>query len=900
MTRDHDPHDGPPGGTHHGAKTPEGTQTPDERLRALLGDGLDGVAITPEEKAAAKLTAHALGELSKEEAAEIERRLEAPDAKAQRAKVAEVQAIGAALRQPAPLPSREPVGSPAIRTAVTAALATRNAQAKAPRGGGRVPTGSGSPAGRGLFSQFSSGPLSAVPMLVAAGSTAAAVLALIVALDPPSPSVRDPRPAIEPTDVMARKLTKLTAAARPAEETLREAIPLGDAPVAKTESLAQVDGLPGLAEASADKFGTAVGPADLFLGFAQDSDAASPTAAAVPAPAGPAPGAVASKRMEESKQLQDAEGEQAVDLNQLAYGPGSGAGGISLGMNGQAPPGGGGRGLERGRMAPAAGMMPGPPGQPPRAARAMGGRLPPVAHGMHAEPQEARGGQWFRDRDVDRLELSKAAPGTERYGQFVENAFRNPADKEQALSTFSIDVDTASYALVRRFLRDRQLPPADAVRLEEMLNYFRYDDAPPVGDDPFSVSLETAACPWRAGHRLVRVGLKGREIAAAARPGTSLVFLVDVSGSMNEPNKLPLVKQSLSMLVDQLTENDKVAIVTYAGDAGLKLAPTSGDQKARIRGAIEALAAGGSTNGSAGIELAYAQAAEAFVKGGSNRVVLATDGDLNVGVTSDAALVELIKQKASGGVFLTVLGYGQGNLQDEKMEKLADNGNGIYAYIDGAREARKVLVEQLTGSTVTIAKDVKIQVEFNPAQVAAYRLLGYENRIMAAKDFKDDTKDAGEIGAGHGVTALYEIVPTAAADKSPVVDEPLKYQPKETVAAKPEAPAEAGPASSELLTLKLRYKEPTGNESTQRVFPLEDTGTTFENASTNLRFAAAVAEFGMLLRGSAHRGEATLAHVTATAAGALGNDPGGLRAEFLDLVREAGALLPHRGGPIPN
>ncbi len=886
MTRDHDPHDAPPDGTHDGAKTPEGTHTPDERLRALLGDGLDGVDVTPEEKAAAKLTAHALGELSGEAAAEIERRLEAPEAKAQCAKVAEVRAIGAALRQPAALPSREPVGSPSIRTAVTAALATRDAKAKAPRAGGHVPTGSGSPAGRGLFS---SGPLSAVPMLVAAGSTAAAVLALIVALDPPSPPVRAPRPAIEQTDVMARKLTKLTAAARPTEETLREAIPLGDAPVAKTESLAQADAL---AESSADKFGAEAGPADRFVGLAAPESAAeSPTA--VPAPAGPAPAVVASKRMEESKQLQDAEGEQVVDFNQLAHGPGSGAGGISLGMNGQGPPGGGGRGSVRG-------MMPGPPGQPPRAARAMGGRLPPAAQGMHAEPQEARGGQWFRDRDVDRLELSKSAPGTERYGKFVENAFRNPADKEQALSTFSIDVDTASYALVRRFLHDRQIPPADAVRLEEMLNYFRYDDAPPVGEDPFSVSLETAACPWRTGHRLVRVGLKGREIAAAARPGTSLVFLVDVSGSMDEPNKLPLVKQSLSMLVDQLTENDKVAIVTYAGDAGLKLAPTSGDQKARIRGAIEALAAGGSTNGSAGIELAYAQAAEAFVKGGSNRVVLATDGDLNVGVTNDAALVELIKQKASGGVFLTVLGYGQGNLQDEKMEKLADNGNGIYAYIDGAREARKVLVEQLTGSTVTIAKDVKIQVEFNPAQVAAYRLLGYENRIMAAKDFKDDTKDAGEIGAGHGVTALYEIVPTAAADKSPVVDEPLKYQPKETVAAKPAAPVDGGPVSSELLTLKLRYKEPTGDTSQERVFPLEDTGTTFENASTNLRFAAAVAEFGMLLRDSAHRGEASLAHVTATAAGALGTDPGGLRAEFLDLVREAGALLPHRGGPIPN
>ena len=893
MTRDHDaPHDAAPDGTHNGAKAPEGTQTPDERLRALLGEGLDGVAVTPEEKAAAQLTAHALGELSTEEAAEIERRLDGPEAQANRAKLAEVQAIGAALRQPAlaALPSREPVGSPSIRTAVTAALATQGAKAKAPRGGGTVPVGAGTPAGRGLFSQLSSGPLSAVPMLIAAGTTAAAVLALIVTLDPPTRPIRDPRPAIEQTGVVVKELAQT---ARPTEETLREAITLGHAPVAKAESLAQADGL---AETSADKSGRAVGQADRFLGYAQDSDAASP--ATVPAPAGPAPTAVASKRMEESKQLQDAEGEQ-VDPSLLAASPGSGAGGISLGKNGQGPPGGGERGLERSRRMT---VMPGlrdtlrAPGPTPPAAGAMGEPMSEALPRL-SEGEEVRDGKWFKDRDADRLLLYRAAPGTERYGKFVENAFRNP--KEQPLSTFSIDVDTASYALVRRFLHDRQIPPADAVRLEEMLNYFRYDDAPPVGDDLFSVSLETAACPWRAGHRLVRVGLKGREIAAAARPGTSLVFLVDVSGSMNEPNKLPLVKQSLSMLVDQLTENDKVAIVTYAGDAGLKLAPTSGDQKARIRGAIEALAAGGSTNGSAGIELAYAQAAEAFVKGGSNRVVLATDGDLNVGVTDDAALVALIKQKASSGVFLTVLGYGQGNLQDEKMEKLADNGNGIYAYIDGAREARKVLVEQLTGSTVTIAKDVKIQVEFNPAQVASYRLLGYENRIMAAEDFKDDKKDAGEIGAGHGVTALYEIVPTAAVENPPGA-EPLKYQPNETVAAKPEAPAKAGPASSELLTVKLRSKDPTGDTSTLREFPLEDTGTTFENASTNLRFAAAVAEFGMLLRDSAHRGEASLAHVTATAAGALGTDPGGLRAEFLDLVREAGALLPHRGGPIPN
>jgi secreted protein with Ig-like and vWFA domain len=313
------------------------------------------------------------------------------------------------------------------------------------------------------------------------------------------------------------------------------------------------------------------------------------------------------------------------------------------------------------------------------------------------------------------------------------------------------------------------------------------------------------------------------------------------------------VKQSLSMLVDQLTENDKVAIVTYAGDAGLKLAPTSGDQKARIRAAIDALSAGGSTNGSAGIDLAYAQAAEALVKGGSNRVVLATDGDLNVGITDDGALVELIKRKASGGVFLTVLGFGQGNLQDEKMEKLADNGNGIYAYIDGAREARKVLVEQLTGSTVTIAKDVKIQVEFNPAQVAAYRLLGYENRIMAAKDFKDDTKDAGEIGAGHGVTALYEIVPTTAAGNSPVIDEPLKYQREP---APPEPAAVDPQASRELLTVKLRWKQPDGDTSTPLEVPLADQGGAFATAPADLRFAAAVAAFGMILRESDQRAPA--------------------------------------------
>ena len=859
MNHDRNPHD-----AIHGR-----APTPDERLHALLGDGLDGVPVTPDEEAAARLTAHALGELFPGEAAEIERRLAGESSAAERAAVTELGALGEVLRRPVTVTSApcEPVGSPSIRTAVTAALALRSSPTDPPRAPLATTPPAASRARRGMFSR---GPLSALPLLVAAGTTAAAVLAVIMTREQPDRDDLFRSPARQ-TEPMKQRKEEVVEAPRSSFDLPAEPAAAG----AKAEA-----------------------PVDAFVVDSAPRFSLDPQGQAAPAPA-PLGDVLASKKRLESLSDEMAVAESVPRLYAQTDPAMAGRGGSLEGTLAQVPhspaPGAAeGRGTVPLAASPADGEI--QLGRNFSFAPEQRGRR--AAGGAVVEAKEGGDRTWFRDRDVDRLDLSTAAPGTDRYARFVENAFRNP--NEQPLSTFSIDVDTASYALVRRFLHDRQLPPADAVRLEEMLNYFRYDDAAPAGDDPFSVSLETAACPWREGHRLVRVGLKGREIAANARPGTSLVFLVDVSGSMNEPNKLPLVKQSLSMLVDQLTENDKVAIVTYAGDAGLKLAPTSGDQKARIRGAIDALAAGGSTNGSAGIELAYAQAAEAFVKGGSNRVVLATDGDLNVGITDDAALVELIKRNASGGVFLTVLGYGQGNLQDEKMEKLADNGNGIYAYIDGAREARKVLVEQLTGSTVTIAKDVKIQVEFNPAQVAAYRLLGYENRIMAAKDFKDDTKDAGEIGAGHGVTALYEIVPNATAAKSPVIAEPLKYQPKEGVAARPAEKADTGPASSELLTLKLRYKEPTGDTSSLREFPLEDTGTTFENASTNLRFAAAVAEFGMLLRSSAHRGEASLSHVTATAAGALGTDPGGLRAEFLDLVREAGALLPHRGGPIPN
>ena len=532
------------------------------------------------------------------------------------------------------------------------------------------------------------------------------------------------------------------------------------------------------------------------------------------------------------------------------------------------------------------------------AARGTAMPAPPADIAMAAAPAPgARRLAAERDAREDARELEMSSVGGqrtqqdaqagERYARFDENRPQTPS--EQPLSTFSVDVDTASYANVRRFLTSGRLPPRDAVRIEEMVNYFRYDYPQPVGDRPFSVTLEAAECPWHSGRRLVRIGLEGRDIDRRERPAGNLVFLIDVSGSMSAANKLPLVKQALAMLVEELTENDSVAIVTYAGDAGVKLPATSGDQKGKILTVIESLSSGGSTHGSAGINLAYEQAAERFIPGGVNRVILATDGDLNVGVTSDEALVDLIKQKAAGGTFLTVLGFGEGNLQDTKMEKIADNGNGVYAYIDGAREARKVLVEQLTGSTITIAKDVKIQVEFNPTQVASYRLLGYENRIMAAEDFRNDRKDAGEIGAGHSVTALYEIELVGDGGEGSAGMEPLKYQPPQPKPA-PEAALIDGETSRELLTVKLRWKQPEGDASTLDEVPLVDRGGAFEQASADLRFAGAVAAFGMVLRNSEFKGEATLPLVAKIAAGALGPDRGGYRAEFLDLVRKAETL----------
>ena len=425
-----------------------------------------------------------------------------------------------------------------------------------------------------------------------------------------------------------------------------------------------------------------------------------------------------------------------------------------------------------------------------------------------------------------------------------------------------------------------QRPPADAVRIEEMINYFDYNYPPPTGEHPFSVNLETAACPWNNQHRLVRVGLKGVEIEPGKRPVCNLVFLIDVSGSMDCPNKLPLVKQALSMLVGQLTPEDRVAMVVYAGASGLALPSTPAGEREKILEALDRLNAGGSTNGGEGIQLAYQIAEQNRTEAGVNRVILATDGDFNVGITDRSDLIKLITDEAKSGVFLSVLGFGMGNLKDATLEQLADKGNGNYAYIDTFAEAKKVLVDQIGGTLITIAKDVKIQIEFNPTQVAQYRLIGYENRILAAQDFNDDKKDAGEIGAGHTVTALYEIVPTTATLKG--VDE-LKYQQP----AMEQASAPETPSSKETLTVKLRYKQPNGQTSQLLEVPLTDNGQSFESASPDLRFAASVAGFGMLLRCSPHKGDLTYDAAISMAVAAMDRDPSGQRSEFIDLVRKA-------------
>jgi Ca-activated chloride channel homolog len=477
---------------------------------------------------------------------------------------------------------------------------------------------------------------------------------------------------------------------------------------------------------------------------------------------------------------------------------------------------------------------------------------------------------------------------TATYDKVEENPFLPAANNP--LSTFSIDVDTASYANVRRFISSGSLPPKDAVRVEEMINYFSYDYREPEGDKPFSIDVDATACPWDTTHRLLRIGLKGREVANEKRPASNLVFLLDVSGSMNPAERLPLVKQAMRLLVEKLTEKDRVAIVIYAGGSGLALSSTNGSEKEKILRALEELQAGGSTNGAEGIELAYKVAADNFIKGGVNRVILATDGDFNIGVTNQGDLIRLIEAKAKTGVFLSVLGVGTDNLKDSTMQKLADKGNGNYAYLDSLDEARKVLVQQINGTLMTIAKDVKIQVEFNPARVASYRLIGYEKRLLRKEDFNNDKVDAGEIGAGHTVTALYEVVPAGVGATDPAASvppvDPLKYGTNRT---------ETTNGSGEMVTVKLRHKKPEGDTSelTERAFT--DNGSKFENAAPDLKFAAAVAEFGMLLRDSQYKGKGTFGAVIEWAQEGKGRDTAGYRAGFIEMARKAEQLKPREG-----
>ena len=464
---------------------------------------------------------------------------------------------------------------------------------------------------------------------------------------------------------------------------------------------------------------------------------------------------------------------------------------------------------------------------------------------------------------------------TEEYDRIYENPFL--AVVQAPLSTFSIDVDTASYANTRRFLTDNRLPPPDAVRLEELINYFNYDYPQPSGEDPFSITAELTTAPWNPEHELLLVGLQGKRLETEALPPNNLVFLLDVSGSMNDPKKLPLLKAAMKLLAEQMEAEDTIAIVVYAGAAGLVLEPTPGSETSQILAAIDSLKAGGSTAGGDGIELAYQVAKANFLPQGNNRVILATDGDFNVGPSSDAELVRLIEEKRDDGIFLTVLGLGTGNYKDSKMEQLANKGNGNYAYLDTLQEAKKALVTEMGGTLVAIAKDVKLQIEFNPAAVKAYRLLGYENRLLEAEEFNDDQKDAGELGAGHSVTALYELIPAGSPASVPGVD-PLKYQQSIVL------------PSEDLLTLKLRYKRPEEDTSQLLQQALQRDDIWQSNPSENLQFASAVAEFGLLLRDSEYKANADYRAVLTRATQAQGADSYGYRSEFLDLVEQAELL----------
>lgn len=468
---------------------------------------------------------------------------------------------------------------------------------------------------------------------------------------------------------------------------------------------------------------------------------------------------------------------------------------------------------------------------------------------------------------------------TEDYSPINENGFKLVS--KNALSTFSIDVDNASYSNMRRFINGGQMPPVDAIRTEEMINYFTYNYEQPKGQAPVAIHTDMAACPWNYMHKLARIGIQAKNVAPDNLPASNLVFLIDVSGSMEDANKLPLVVSAFKLLLNQLRPQDKVSIVVYAGASGTVLNGVSGSDKMKIKDALSQLRAGGSTAGGEGIQLAYKVARQNFIKGGNNRVILATDGDFNVGISSDGELVKLIEEERKDNVFLSVLGFGMGNYKDNKLELLANKGNGNYAYIDGFNEARKVFVNEFGGTLFTLAKDVKLQVEFNPATVKAYRLIGYENRLLNDEDFNNDKVDAGEIGSGQTVTALYEIIPAGSNSSFlPSIDS-LKYQ--RNLVAKT---ANGG----DLLTVKLRYKEPEGNESKLIAAVLKDGNIPFSNASVDFRFAASVAEFGMLLRSSAYKKDANYDHLISITSKALDNDKEGYKSEFLKLIKSAKSI----------
>lgn len=469
---------------------------------------------------------------------------------------------------------------------------------------------------------------------------------------------------------------------------------------------------------------------------------------------------------------------------------------------------------------------------------------------------------------------------TEDYDRIQENRFHRATQEPQ--STFSIDVDAASYSNLRRFINNGQKPPEDAVRIEEMINYFDYEYPEPTGKHPFSITTEVSDCPWQPKHRLVHIGLQGKHTPTENLPAANLVFLIDVSGSMNAANKLPLVQTSFKLLADQLRPQDRVAIVVYAGAAGLVLEPTTGNNKTKIKEAIDKLEAGGSTAGGEGIRLAYKTAKEHFIKGGNNRVILASDGDFNVGVSSDGELVRIVEEERKSGVYLTVLGYGMGNYKDNKMQKLADSGNGNHAYIDNLDEARRVLVSEFGGTMYTIAKDVKLQLEFNPAVVQGYRLIGYENRVLNNADFDDDQKDAGELGAGHTVTALYEIIPVGVESKFLAADKDLKYQQRDLTPI--------ANRSNELLTVKFRYKAPEAENSQLMEEVVMDKNVSLSKSSDNFRWSAAVATFGMLLRNSEFKGDANYEQCKKLAAGARGKDTEGYRAEMIRMIESVGLM----------